>query len=280
MRAGSSAKRKASTRNSVIGEDPGPPAFIRRADSVPAQTSPEFSSNPWSDQPGKPGRPRVNIPRDSHVDDTIPSISVTDPTGVAGPPPPETLSRHALHIGESRFRIRRHTRLVLRVLFPSLQSFRRKSYLGMILAIVSVPPILALTLTLPVVDDGQSEGAVALPITNDEALFDEPDVGSGIIPDADEDRLLSSNIGEELHHLVDSGFSPLHSPIGRLHHSDLHRLRDSGQSESNPSKELLEEIQQEEALDFHKSLAAVQCVLGPMFCVLIIFRKSSILWQS
>ena len=284
MRTESSAKRKGVMQNSVVGEESGPstayPAAIRRADSVPAQTSPELNQNPWSDQPGKPGRPRVKTPRDYLVDNTIPSISITEPTGLTGPPPPETSILPTRNFGESRFRIRRHTRLVLRVLFPSLQSFRRKSYLGKIIAIVSVPAILALTLSLPVVDQGQSEGAVALPITDDGPLFGEPELEPGVIPDADEDRLLSSNVGEELHHLVDSGFSPLHSPMGRLHHSDLHRLHDSGRSESGMSKELLEEIHQEEALDFHKWLAAVQCVLGPMFCELIILRKSSLVRQS
>jgi sodium/potassium/calcium exchanger 6 len=94
---------------------------------------------------------------------------------------------------------------------------------------------------------------------------------------------LQRDVGEELHHLVDNGFSPLHSPLGRINHTTLRRIASSGASEDGHSsdgedvqemsKELLEQIREEEALDFHKGLAAVQCVLGPMFCASVMFGE-------
>jgi sodium/potassium/calcium exchanger 6 len=178
----------------------------------------------------------------------------------------------------------------LRILFPSLQNFKHKSYLGMFLGITAVPAILALTLTLPVVDDGPTdEGGVALPDDleadrgreqDDFAQLDQHDDDADVM---DGDRLLHRDVGEELHHLVDNGFSPLHSPLGRISHTTLRRIASSGSSDGGYSsdgedvqeisKELLEQIREEEALDFHKGLAAVQCVLGPMFCVSILFGK-------
>ena len=161
----------------------------------------------------------------------------------------------------------------------------------MVLAITSVPAVLALTLTLPVVDDGPiDEGALALPMDDSDEpggyddfsdlnhLDEDGDVAGG-------DRLLAPDVGEELHHLVENGFSPLHSPLGRIHHSTLRRMasRSSLQSGSEEgeqqeteelSKELLEEVREEEALEFHRELTAVQCILGPAFCTYIIFGTS------
>ena len=225
--------------------------------------------NPWEDQLGRPDRPLVIIPGQS--ESNVPSISVTDPTGHPAPDPLPTPPVYAADIEPPRFGIRRHSKLVLRVIFPSLQAFRRKSYIGMLLAILSVPAIFALTLTLPVVDDGQKEGGVALPTTRDEPL--QADLEPGMVPEADEDRLVRSDVGEELHHLVESGFRPLHSPLGRMQHSSLRRVSEDVSEQGSLSKELLEDLREEEALEFHKYLTAVQCVLGPMFCVLIIFRE-------
>ncbi len=178
--------------------------------------------------------------------------------------------------------------MALRILFPSLQSFRHKSYLGRFLAITAVPAILALTLTLPVVDDGRGdEGEIALPLDDHEGLgpqdgFDALDRHDEEADVEEDNRLLGPNVGEELHHLVEGGFSPLHSPLGRIHHSALLRMASQGSIHSGSeadddegedlaiSKEILEEIRQDEALDFHPVLTAAQCILGPAFCTYII----------
>ena len=177
--------------------------------------------------------------------------------------------------------------MALRILFPSLQSFRHKSYLGMFLAVVSIPSILALTLTLPVVDDGgQESGGVALPTAEDEPLQGaEVDMlSNGDDEEADENRRLRPEIGEELHHLVDNHFSPLHSPLGRISHSALRRQyshvegqgEDDADAEDEEQKEIWEDIEEDEALDFNKVLTASQCVLGSAWCALVIFGESKI----
>ena len=274
---------------------------------TPIENTPPVEANPWSDQQGrpltpvqdtfsssdgqtKPARPRVLIPRKS-TGPRVPSISITDPAGLPGPIPTATEPSLTVSptppVNETRFKFRRRTRHVLRVLFPSLQSFRHKSYLGMFLAVTSAPAILALTLTLPVVDDGAlEEGGVTLPVSDTEGLtedFEHPENTSVEWHDDDgEEHLATAHIGEELHRLVDGGFSPLHSPLGRISHASLCRAHSGveaafGQDEETAgrvNKELLEEMEDDD-LHFHMALTSVQCVLGPAFCAVIILRKSS-----
>ncbi|WWC92150.1 uncharacterized protein L201_007104 [Kwoniella dendrophila CBS 6074] len=316
----------------------------------PSDVTVSSEPNPWEDQQGnpptpqppstltvpgtsKPSRPKVIIPQSErrvHLSKpSIPSIAVVDPSGrtddiqeveeASTSSPPQTPPLKFIKKKESRFAIRRKSKLILRVLFPSLQSFRHKSWLGMILAITSVPAILVLTLTLPVVDDGSNndcdhahtnEGGIQLPTDENEPLNDDPELGiseegyEDTERDDDEDeqanmmeeesnRLLNPEIGEELHHLVDHGFSPLHSPLGRISHSSLRRLNShlesaetdelENQSEERMTKEeeeaLYEEMQEERGLEFNKWLTATQCILGPAFCVFVTFSEQSyFLW--
>ncbi|WWD08468.1 hypothetical protein V865_006580 [Kwoniella europaea PYCC6329] len=311
---------------------------------TPSSTEP----NPWEDQQGKPpppppspltedrltvpkpSRPKVIIPSSQqrvHLSKpSVPSISIVDPSGntdslpIPEESPPavsmETPPLRFIKKYESRFRVRRKSKLILRVLFPSLQSFKHKSWIGMILAITSVPAILSLTLTLPVVDDGnnhqEEDGGIALPISEDEALID-PELGyrvaqqeqDGYSPtdteagsgnEMDSDRLLNPDIGEELHHLVDHGFSPLHSPLGRISHGSLRRLNshsheygaialqpddelnqgeEEDEEEQNKEEELYEQMEEERGLEFNKWLTAAQCVFGPAFCVFVTFNEQS-----
>ncbi|GAA5911811.1 hypothetical protein JCM6882_003364 [Rhodosporidiobolus microsporus] len=95
----------------------------------------------------------------------VPSIMLTTDNGsdtILGPDPvsPGTPSERSLPPTPPRTasqRRRRHRHHVLRALrralFPSLQSFRSKSIIGRITALVCVPALLALNLTLPVVEE-------------------------------------------------------------------------------------------------------------------------------
>lgn len=47
----------------------------------------------------------------------------------------------------------RHLKMTRRALFPSLRHFREKSWLGIIVSVITAPALFALNLTLPVVDD-------------------------------------------------------------------------------------------------------------------------------
>ncbi|WWC72436.1 uncharacterized protein I206_106398 [Kwoniella pini CBS 10737] len=337
----SKGRRRASTHSELGESATGTPRSVS-APYQPLQTQQSTSTsklaaspepNPWEDQEGnpptpvlaapsslvvpptipKPCRPKVVIPNSEqrvHLSKpSVPSISVIDPTGhrdipTTNTPPIETPPLAFVKKNESRFAVRRRSGMILRVMFPSLQSFRHKSWIGMILAITSVPAILALTLTLPVVDDGcREEGGVALPTTEDEGLNDPEadcvehgeyqDEGTETemedVMEEESDRLLNPEIGEELHHLVDHGFSPLHSPLGRISHGSIRRLNshlESGDltlgntehtNEEGHTKEedLYEEMNEERGLEFNRWLTAVQCVLGPTFCIFIVFNDQS-----
>ncbi|WVQ86023.1 hypothetical protein IAT38_008191 [Cryptococcus sp. DSM 104549] len=308
--------------------------------------------NPWTDQPGKPPTPspdsqgitrradlprldipssslsRSELPPPSATSSTggggghpaVPSISVVDPSGHSDHLPIPPTPPAAPPTGSHSTRVKRHLKMALRILFPSLQSFRHKSILGMVLALMSVPAILVLTVTLPVVDDGREgeEGAVKLDVEDGEGLdggvgreeegecdeceseedeaqpwdIDEPRDGG------EDDRLLNPHVGEELHHLVDHGFSPLHSPLGRIYSQARHRANwhpeagplgvlspvrsEEGEWEEVSGNEVSEVGEEdgeescdecdEEELQFNKYLTAVQCVLGPLFCTFITFN--------
>jgi sodium/potassium/calcium exchanger 6 len=137
---------------------------------------------------------------------------------------------------------------------------------------------LVLTLTLPVVDDGNQEGGIALPESEEEPFNTDLELGPDEA-DVEDDGLLRPDIGEGLHHLVEGGFSPLHSPLGRIYHSSRRANEDEGEDddvrEQENDKEMQEELEREEALNFNKSLTAAQCIFGPTFCAYVIFSKSS-----
>jgi sodium/potassium/calcium exchanger 6 len=275
-------------------------------------TSPILSDsqnpNPWKDQsgnpPSKPVLPKLSIPEPGTLNGKLqkkrhgatPSISIMDPSGhveepIFSPPPPEpTPIASDYQPRETRFRFRHRTRMILRVLFPSLQSFRHKSIIGMILSVFSVPAILVLTLTLPVVDDGDREGGIALPESEEEPLATsfETELENGQqLAEEEGDGLLRPDIGEGLHHLVEGGFSPLHSPLGRIHHQQTRRqspvdsplLSGDGEDEEM-EEELMHEMEREEAFTFNKSLTAAQCIFGPTFCAYIICSRSTSLLLS
>lgn len=204
----------------------------------------------------------------------------------------------------------------------------------MILSSMSVPAILALTLTLPVVDDGHEmeQGGVKLEdgdeygfgdvggnylgdgydldgnVDGDDETYGDGD-GEGEQYDYDQgqeeaDQLIDPQIGEELHHLVDHGFSALHSPLGRIYHAAKSRMNQhvesgdggegdlgsgglsparSGEEDGYGEEEDLFAAEEEQAIDdewqeeceqameFNKYLVATQCVLGPAFCCFIMF---------
>lgn len=291
LRPNSAARTLPNTNESSVSRSPS--------------SSPE---NPWKDQTGnapslpppRPALPKLDIPEPllpKRRHGATPSISIMDPSGHVEEPifsPPQDgdgdgapSSRRPSTTGtrESRFRIRRRTRMILRVLFPSLQSFRHKSLFGQFLSVFSVPAIFVLTLTLPVVDDGgRAEGGIALPETEDEPMAPDLEPGLSTPPthedeEEEEDPFLRPDVGEGLHHLVEGGFSPLHSPLGRIHHSarrvsDAAAAGEEEEEDEEMTKELLEEWEQEQALDFNKPLCAAQCIFGPAFCAYILFGQS------
>ncbi|KAL7409177.1 Sodium/calcium exchanger protein-domain-containing protein [Mrakia frigida] len=97
----------------------------------------------------------------------VPSIHLIPPpdpsSSSSSPPSPPLRIKHLLlptpHHAKRRYLLH-IARITYHTLLPSLQAFRHKSLVGKVLSILATPAILALTLTLPVVDNhADSEGS-------------------------------------------------------------------------------------------------------------------------
>lgn len=135
-------------------------------------------------------------------------------------PPPSRRQRvwHAL----------RHT---CHVLFPTLQNFRRKSWLGMLASILAAPAVLGLTLTLPVhvIPRGYSD-------TEEKAFSDR--MSTGTDGPVTEGRLVD------------------------FEEEGIERVLTA--EEADAQEELAD-------LTFNKWLMAAQVLIGPQFCVAVLF---------
>lgn len=135
-------------------------------------------------------------------------------------------------------------RAILCILFPSLQHFGQKSLLNKGLALLSTPAIFALTITLPVVDDGrQDEGGIALP---------------------DDDEPLPRHLEEEeeLEHLYEQGVAVSLAHV--RHHSHV----------ESPTPSECDSVCSEPSLvQFTPALAAAQCFFGPLVCTYLVFQE-------
>jgi sodium/potassium/calcium exchanger 6 len=176
------------------------------------------------------------------------------------------------------------------VLFPALQGFRHKSLTGKILGVFASPAILALTLTLPVVDD-EAEGCslnkrgIALEDDDDLAGGD-AERGQGIAYNGDTSKHFAASAGAGLHHLILDGGLP--SPAsGHGHYDHRHRDADYLDREADGpgddpelhtkfggDQELSSDGGSDgQALLFNKYLTAAQCVFGSLFCSSVFFCK-------
>jgi sodium/potassium/calcium exchanger 6 len=162
---------------------------------------------------------------------------------------------------------------VLHILFPALQGFREKSIPGKILGIFASPAILALTLTLPVVDDSAegvalNQGGVALG-EDDEAATESEDGRFGMQADAERGIV---------HHTSDASGEDSQTVMGQAGW-DLHRRvlapgevgSPDGDKDVREQGEACSVESEEEVLLFNKYLTAVQSVLGTLFCSCVIF---------
>ncbi|KAL5503823.1 hypothetical protein ACEPAH_7894 [Sanghuangporus vaninii] len=135
-------------------------------------------------------------------------------------------------------RIARAFRHTLHVLFPTLHNMREKSVLGMIASVFAVPAVLFLTVTLPV------------QVTPRSASEQEEKIGSGGAA------------------IVLNGNGVV--PEGRLVDFEEEGIERVLTAEGDVQEELHE-------LKFNKWLMAVQMVLGPLFCVAVLF--SGMEWE-
>ncbi|KAL1409897.1 hypothetical protein Q8F55_003896 [Vanrija albida] len=220
----------------------------------------------------------------SHIDDAespgldLPAIAIVDPSGESHPPP---ISRSNTH--ESVF-VQAHTAFyrIMHTLFPSLIQFREKSILGKVLAILSVPAIFCLTLTLPVVDDGRGgDGGIALPI-EDEPLTDH----TNALPLVEQDDYTPVD-GDEYDDDDDAdvrSFQHLHSHL-HLHRrasiSPIALVQSSSPGFDDDASDTLSAIADDlsdcDGVEYNPYLTAAQCVLGPVVCTYLLFLEEDYL---
>ncbi|KAJ9120632.1 hypothetical protein QFC22_002561 [Naganishia vaughanmartiniae] len=192
------------------------------------------------------------------------------------------------------FRAIRH---VAHVLFPALQGFRQKSVSGKVLGIFATPAILALTVTLPVVDDAAegislNQGGIKLE-DGDTALPEDLDAGNGVYgqqneaehggivhhtndAEAEDDQQVAAHAGTDLHRrLLAPGGAGEWSPVSPLPYSPS---RGIGKyvDEVLVGEDGCSEGSEEQVLLFNKYLTALQAVLGTLFCSCVIFSENAV----
>lgn len=285
---------------------------------------------------------------DANSDPTIrrvPSILLTTDSGsdtilANGPASSRASSINSTPPTSPIHRRRRHhhhlLRAVRRALFPSLQSFRSKSILGCITALLCTPALLALNLTLPVVEEPTDETS---------SMYDGEKTGPPSINGAinggpvevfDEEAGAVERVGRQLHspaidahrhthpsHGHDTAIShshhlqhvraaaaeaetssrvweevsttPLESPTRPSTPQQLEYFRIVNSSEASEASrveptergsvgtaEVHENEEDEEAMEMRATdqvtriMTAVQCAIGPLFCVCALLCTSSI----
>ncbi|KDN38447.1 hypothetical protein K437DRAFT_259395 [Tilletiaria anomala UBC 951] len=135
---------------------------------------------------------------------------------------------------------RHPVRAILRALFPSLQNFQAKSYLGMFVSFATAPAMVCLNLTLPVVDD-ELEGKIAQLEKDGSALQE--------IHLPGDERTLLAREGDEMADELAEDASVLHSRQAQL-----------PEESSDPLEAMIE------LSKARKVLTVVQCALAPSFC--------------
>ncbi|KAJ9105419.1 hypothetical protein QFC21_001790 [Naganishia friedmannii] len=187
------------------------------------------------------------------------------------------------------FRTIRHA---AHVLFPALQGFRQKSISGKVLGIFATPAILALTVTLPVVDDAAegislNQGGVKLE-DDDAALAEDPDAVNGVYgqqneaehggiahhtndAEAEDNQQVNAHAGTDLHRrLLAPGGTGDRSPVAPDPYSPSRGIGKYVDDEVVGQNDF-SEGDEEEVFLFNKYLTATQAVLGTLFCSCVIF---------
>ena len=217
------------------------PAFPA-LDGDPASMSMSPPTQVQTQLPVATSTPLASPPYAGDADTSIPTIERTPATPSEADMSLLTESSVLPYLPPSRRqRLFYRVSVVWHVLFPTLHGFWGKSPLGMVAAVFAAPAVMALTLTLPVV-----------------------------VSEHGSDGLHS---GEKL-----DGFSIEEFEVGR----DVPRLVEF--EEESVGRERLTLVADEDdeddedsvvhELKFNKWLMAVQCVLGPLFCVAILFGAS------
>ncbi|KAH7106497.1 Sodium/calcium exchanger protein-domain-containing protein [Auriculariales sp. MPI-PUGE-AT-0066] len=141
---------------------------------------------------------------------------------------------------------------IYRTLFPSLQNFGSKSWIGRIASVLCVPAVFALTITLPVV------------VTSDPHAVPEPAIS---IPDIARNGQLI-DIDEDVEAQADDNF-------GQVTDAAVEELREGLQDVLLAEEEVLESMHGKR---YSRWLMAVQCVFGPLLCWVVLLSRTRHAW--
>ena len=203
-------------------------------------------SNPWESTLGQSSpslqdarssrRPSMLLPAGKSP---VPSIRIDDEEDVRSP---GTERSHVAFVEDTRpdplsksERLRLAFTRTMRVLFPTLVYFTEKSFAGMVAAVFAAPAVLALTVTLPVVFT--PHGDEIAPGKGTEATSRPRDGGAA------EGQLVDYEDETE----------------------------DEGVAWTLVAEDIVEEEMHE--LKFNKYLMATQCILGPLFCAVVLLSE-------
>ncbi|KAI8457418.1 solute carrier family 24 [Phakopsora pachyrhizi] len=220
----------------------------------------------------------------------IPSILITAETGDAYTLPPSATewnqksSRSVPKLDGARryFKWKKFLRVVFRVLFPSLKDWKKKSYLGKFVAVMSSPALLLLSLTLPVVDDDSTEIVETEEMEEEEEEEEEQRFDSDLsLIGQSGSRSETNEFNKDLRGLkMDDLNCRAEDELSRPSNSRSDTLGAELENERREEEEgfgmmIDSEVKEddEEVEDYPDHLTAqwlaiLQCVLAPPFCVL------------
>lgn len=183
----------------------------------------------------------------------------------------------------------------LSVLFPSLQGWSVKSWLGRFVALISAPAILLLNLTLPVVDadDCESESDGEEKDDGAHENDDDGEGGSGRRPEEDDADLSPESLKlrheRRDHHIAHALHSPAEFPHHdrRSVHSRTPPFASSPIDDADaavpplalPASHLESVWEGPSDGQITRALASVQCLLAPLFCLLALFGDDLRWWH-
>ncbi|EJD49654.1 hypothetical protein AURDEDRAFT_122089 [Auricularia subglabra TFB-10046 SS5] len=193
----------------------------------------------------------------------VPHIAITSPPSPTLVPPQLDAAPAKTTLAARRGRWYVAQR-VYHTLFPSLQHFGAKSWLGKVAAVLSVPALLALTVTLPVVvtpDPHEIPQHVHLDM--DMTAPNAERVLEGRLVDIEEASHEGSGSGGEGEHEHENG-------VGGIADAVAHRLEEGFQDILYAEEEVVEAMH---GVQYSRWLMAAQCVLGPILCWLVLLSQ-------
>ena len=200
---------------------------------------------------------------------------------------------------------------IIHAVFPSLHHFRTKSFLAKITSVISVPAILLLNVTLPVVDESEIEEEFLEEMEKEQLADGSEDEGStdgeSDASILDREDLITQELDEEYRLEYETNVKrsiaiahELHSPVATLLHPHSHHLANATPGatslalpqvvDGRTAMSALSLPDDEEELrvgtkyevsdtELNTFLTGIQCFLAPIFVVLALLGQSMMIFQ-